>query len=201
MLSKPNSKASGDGEVDIFFEVMVVTGTRSASAEVRVDPASGKVIENQQDDEAEEAEEEAEEVEEEEEAEEDDEDSEDDRDELPGFIAALRHSELDLAALVEHAEAFLKGTAIFGQARVRGRQSALQHRLRERPSCPRGRAGGSRRASDRSGAQRRVPRARREERRGEPDGTRTTNMAARTATATRCAATNTASTPSNADRS
>ncbi len=97
-----------DGKVDIFFEVMVVT-THGQLAEVRVDPASGKVIENQQDDEAAE---EAEEVEEEEEAEEDDEDSEDDRDELPGFIAALRHSELDLAALVEHAEAFLKGTAI-----------------------------------------------------------------------------------------
>lgn len=73
------------GKRDFFYEVMVLTA-EGKLVEVQIDPVMGGVKSKSE--------------------------AEDDEDEVPGFAAALRHSELDLATLVERAEGFLKGTPV-----------------------------------------------------------------------------------------
>lgn len=73
------------GKRDFFYEVMVLTA-EGKLFEVRIDPVQGGVKGKSE--------------------------AEDYENEIPGFAAALRHSELDLAALVERAESILKGTPV-----------------------------------------------------------------------------------------
>ena len=74
-----------DEDVQVFFEVMVLT-EGGELFEVHIDPMNGAVQSNEE--------------------------AEEDEDEIPGFRAALRHSELDLQALVEKAKSYVKGTPV-----------------------------------------------------------------------------------------
>lgn len=74
-----------DEKLEVFFEVMVLTADNEL-VQVILDPQTGAVREREEADE--------------------------DEDEIPGFQAALRHSEHDLGKLVEAAESFVKGTPV-----------------------------------------------------------------------------------------
>ncbi|MCB9886472.1 MAG: PepSY domain-containing protein [Planctomycetes bacterium] len=83
-----------EGEkLDVFFEVMVLTAGNEL-VQVTLDPQTGAVREREEADE--------------------------DAHEIPGFQAALRHSERDLGQLVQAAESFVKGTAVSASLEYEG---------------------------------------------------------------------------------